>query len=91
VDVVAIGGLDWGFDDSQVLSNKVQGYNISMKRDREGVGESENNKLLVYSSHPYDYGEKQPNDWYNAFGYLNRSYPIFLLEFGQYPKKKKIS
>ncbi|HEX6544227.1 MAG TPA: cellulase family glycosylhydrolase [Ktedonobacterales bacterium] len=41
-------------------------------------------KNIVYSTHPFDYGNKQPGDWYRAFGHTAARYPVFVGEFGSY-------
>jgi endoglucanase len=44
-------------------------------------------KDLVYSSHPYPYGDKMPNTWDQAFGTISASYPVISTESGQYDCK----
>jgi endoglucanase len=44
-------------------------------------------KDIVYSSHPYPYGDKGPNTWDQAFGTISASYPVISTESGQYDCK----
>jgi hypothetical protein len=37
---------------------------------------------IMYASHPYDYGDKQPADWDRAWGFLTESAPVIITEFG---------
>lgn len=39
---------------------------------------------IMYATHPYDYGNKQPADWDRAFGYLTQSVPVIATEFGSF-------
>jgi endoglucanase len=39
---------------------------------------------IVYDTHPFDYSNKQPSDWYRAFGYTSEAYPVITGEFGSY-------
>lgn len=41
-------------------------------------------KNVAYDSHPFDYGNKQPDDWYRAFGHTATRYPVIVGEFGSY-------
>lgn len=65
-NLVLVGGLDWGYDLSQLPTYHMQGSNI------------------VYDTHPYNYGDKQPDYWDAAFGDVSSAYPLFVAEFGQY-------
>jgi len=59
---------------------------INWAFDLSGVlnGYAVNGNNIVYNTHPYDYGGKQPSDWDNAFGNLANSQPVMATEFGQY-------
>eukprot|EP01113_Clastostelium_recurvatum_P009852 TRINITY_DN147_c0_g1_i2.p1 TRINITY_DN147_c0_g1~~TRINITY_DN147_c0_g1_i2.p1 ORF type:complete len:323 (+),score=63.48 TRINITY_DN147_c0_g1_i2:162-1130(+) len=37
---------------------------------------------IIYNTHPYNYGGKQPSDWDAAFGYLSATDPVMATEFG---------
>jgi len=39
---------------------------------------------LVYDTHPFDYGSKQPADWPQAFGATAKQYAVIADEFGSY-------
>ena len=39
---------------------------------------------IVYTSHPYDFGDKQPNVWEDDWGFLAETDPIFVTEFGSF-------
>lgn len=39
---------------------------------------------VIYDTHPYPYGEKQPNTWDAAFGTISKTYPVISAESGQY-------
>jgi endoglucanase len=39
---------------------------------------------IVFDSHPFNYGNKQPGDWYRAFGHTATRYPVIVGEFGSY-------
>lgn len=41
-------------------------------------------KNIVYDTHPFDYGNKRPGDWYRAFGHTAARYPVIAGEFGSY-------
>ena len=68
-NLILVGGLDWGYDLSQLNTYHLRGNN------------------LVYDTHPYDYRDKQPSYWDNAFGNVSSSYPLIAAEFGEYDCK----
>jgi len=37
---------------------------------------------IIYNTHPYNYGGKQPSDWDAGFGFLAANYPVIATEFG---------
>jgi len=37
---------------------------------------------IIYNTHPYNYGGKQPSDWNSGFGYLTPTYPVIATDFG---------
>jgi aryl-phospho-beta-D-glucosidase BglC (GH1 family) len=39
---------------------------------------------IAYSSHPYDYDDKQPNVWENDWGFMASQVPVVVTEFGAY-------
>jgi hypothetical protein len=39
---------------------------------------------IVYTSHPYDFGNKQPGAWTDDWGFLADTDPIFVTEFGSF-------
>lgn len=39
---------------------------------------------IVYTSHPYDFGSKQPSLWNDDWGFLAETDPIFVTEFGSF-------
>jgi hypothetical protein len=39
---------------------------------------------IMYVTHPYDYGDKQPADWDRAWGYLTETAPVIITEFGSF-------
>ena len=41
---------------------------------------------IVYTTHPYDYSNKQPNVWAGAFGNLARTAPVIASEFGEFDR-----
>ena len=41
-------------------------------------------KNIVYDTHPFDYGGKQPGDWSRGFGQTSTQYPVIAGEFGSY-------
>lgn len=66
-NILIVGGLNWGYDLSQI--NKDGNYKL-------------NGSNIVYSTHPYDFGGKQPSNWENDYGYLTSTYPVVSTEFG---------
>jgi endoglucanase len=42
---------------------------------------------VVYDTHPYPYGGKQPSDWESAFGKVSATYPVISTESGEYDCK----
>jgi endoglucanase len=41
-------------------------------------------KNIAYDTHPFDYSNKQPSDWYRAFGHASTRYAVIAAEFGSY-------
>ena len=39
---------------------------------------------ILYSTHPFDYGGKEPGDWPSAFGNLSQNVAVIAAEFGSY-------
>lgn len=39
---------------------------------------------IAYSSHPYNYPDKQPNVWERDFGFMAARFPLIVTEFGSY-------
>jgi len=93
-DVWLSGGSTNGFTavGMQDLYNAVRGTGaenlvfiggIDWAYDLSGVpGHLVNGHNIVYVTHPYNQGGKQPNDWDSGFGFLTASYPVMATEFG---------
>jgi aryl-phospho-beta-D-glucosidase BglC (GH1 family) len=67
-NIVIIGGLDWAYDLSKVItdpSTRITGKNI------------------VYNTHPYG-NKAPSSDWPGKFGNLAATFPVFATEFGTY-------
>jgi endoglucanase len=43
---------------------------------------------IVYSAHPYDWPDKQPDTWESSFGMLTATDPVIIGEFGAYDCSK---
>ena len=65
-NLAIVGGMEWGFDLSQLAHYGLKGSNI------------------VYDTHPYPYGDKQPQLWDAAFGKVSATYPVISAESGEY-------
>lgn len=68
-NIVLVGGLNWGYDLSQIgnASYALSGSNI------------------VYDTHPYSsYTDKAPNTWDVSFGNASATYPVLSSENGEY-------
>lgn len=67
-------------DNVIVVAGTTWGYDLA------GVnyGFAISDKNIVYDTHPFDYGNKQPGDWYRAFGQTASRYPVIAGEFGSY-------
>ncbi|HEX9068096.1 MAG TPA: hypothetical protein VF807_04950, partial [Ktedonobacterales bacterium] len=39
---------------------------------------------IVYATHPFNHSNKEPDDWYRAFGHTAATYPVIADEFGSY-------
>lgn len=39
---------------------------------------------IAYSTHPYDWPDKQPDTWETAWGFLAEEHPVVISEFGAY-------
>ena len=63
-----------------VVSGNIWGYDLSAIP----YGYAIPAKNIVYDTHPFDYSNKLPGDWYQAFGYTSQSYPVMAAEFGSY-------
>jgi hypothetical protein len=63
-----------------VLGGTNWGYDLS------GIsqGFALQNSNLVYDTHPFDYGGKQPSDWDRDIGATAQRYPVIASEFGAY-------
>lgn len=68
-NLAIVGGINWGFDLSQVPTYHLSGTNV------------------VYDTHPYPYGDKQPAHWESAFGKVSSTYPVISAESGEYDCK----
>lgn len=67
-------------DNVIVVSGTNWGYDLS----GIVVGYAIPDKNIAYDSHPFDYGNKQPDDFYRAFGQAATRYPVIVGEFGSY-------
>ena len=65
-NLAIVGGMEWGFDLSQIAHYAIKGTNV------------------VYDTHPYPYGDKQPQTWNAAFGNISATYPVISAESGEY-------
>jgi endoglucanase len=66
-NLVIVGGLDWAYDLSVVASQRITGHNIA------------------YATHPYSDPAnpgRPPEDWSRAWGWLTRTDPVIVTEFG---------
>jgi endoglucanase len=63
-----------------VVSGTNWGYDLS--GIRSGFALADQN--IVYDTHPFDHGNKQPSDWNRAFGSASATYPVIAGEFGAY-------
>jgi len=62
----------------------IGGINWAFDLSGVGNGFAVQGYNIVYVTHPYDYGGKQPADFNNAFGYLiGQGQAVFATEFGQ--------
>lgn len=68
-----------GADNVVIINGVHWGYDLS--RVPEMAIEGHN---IVYATHPYDYPDKQSDDWDRAFGNLSRTHPVMIAEFGDY-------
>ncbi len=71
-NLVIAGGLDWGYDLSQIS----QGAALD---DRGGGG-------IVYGSHIYPWKGSAPENWDPHVGEIAKTYPVFVGEVGADPK-----
>ena len=67
-------------DNVIVVAGTNWGYDLSGILDGYALAD----KNIVYDTHPFDYGNKQPGDWYRAFGHTATRYPVIVGEFGSY-------
>jgi len=67
-------------DNVIIVSGTTWGYDLS------GInyGFALAGKNIAYDTHPFDYGNKQPNDWYRAFGQTSTRHAVISGEFGSY-------
>jgi aryl-phospho-beta-D-glucosidase BglC (GH1 family) len=67
-------------DNVIVVAGTNWGYDLSGILDGFALAD----KNIVYDTHPFDYGNKQPGDWYRAFGHTATRYPVIVGVFGSY-------
>jgi aryl-phospho-beta-D-glucosidase BglC (GH1 family) len=67
-------------DNVIVVSGTIWGYDLSGIRS----GFALPGKNIVYDTHPFEHSNKQPSDWYRAFGHTASLYPVIAGEFGSY-------
>ena len=65
-NLVLVGGMNWGYDLSQIVTYPITGTNV------------------VYDTHPYPYGGKQPSNWDASFGNISNTYAVISAESGEY-------
>ena len=62
----------------------VSGINWGYDLSEIAAGYAVPDKNIAYDTHPFDYGNKQPGDWYRAFGQTATRFPVIVGEFGSY-------
>jgi|SRR5579859_1547402 len=63
-----------------ILSGTNWGYELSGVASGHAIAGGN----LLYGTHPWNYGGKQPQDWGASFGALAARYPVIATEFGSY-------
>jgi hypothetical protein len=87
------GGASFTAVGMQQLYNAVRGTGatnlvilggIHYAYDLSGVSSHpiQNGSNILYATHPYSESDKQPSDWYRAFGSLAATAPVIATEFG---------
>ncbi|KIG15207.1 Cellulase [Enhygromyxa salina] len=70
---------DAGADNLVLVGGLRYAYDLSGVPDHRVEGYN-----IVYTSHPYDFGDKQPAGWTDDWGFLADTDPIFITEFGSF-------
>lgn len=67
-------------------NNIIVAAGINWGYDLSGLGEGYalNGGNIIYDTHPFNYGGKQPSNWTNDFGRFTGTYVIIAGEFGSY-------
>ncbi|MFV8752899.1 cellulase family glycosylhydrolase [Nannocystaceae bacterium ST9] len=68
-----------GADNLVLIGGLRYAYDLSGVPDHRVEGYN-----IVYTSHPYDFADKQPPAWNADWGFLAESDPIFVTEFGSF-------
>jgi endoglucanase len=68
-----------GADNLVLIGGLDYAYDLSGVPDHRVQGYN-----IVYATHPYDFGNKQPGDWTDDWGFLADTDPIFVTEFGSF-------
>lgn len=63
-----------------IVSGNDWGYDLS----QIGNGYAIKASNVVYGTHPFEYGDKEPGYWQNSFGNTAAHYPVIATEFGEY-------
>lgn len=63
-----------------ILSGTNWGYELSGVASGHAIAGGN----ILYGTHPWNYGGKQPQDWDASFGTLSARYPVIATEFGSY-------
>jgi hypothetical protein len=63
-----------------VVGGATWGYDLSGIRNGFALADTN----ILYDTHPFNYSNKQPYDWYRAFGHTSLKYPVIASEFGSY-------
>jgi len=66
-----------GADNVVIIGGLNWGYDLSGVAQHKVKGYN-----IVYNTHPYNYGGKQPENWEAGFGYLTATDPVIATEFG---------
>lgn len=68
-----------GANNLVIVAGMVWGYDLSQIASYPIIGTN-----VVYDTHPYPYGGKEPSTWDAAFGNISANYPVISAESGEY-------